>query len=362
MVGSVWDESGRDPDQVAEYRTDEIQQLREQVHRRDVLLREREDEIEDLHERLAQYNTEIQEQFGRVARRDIRVQELRAQDPRQAGATSDDLIRWAKGQQGGEASRYLQGLIQRRNEQLEQLHRQVAERDNEITQLHERAARRNEEITLQALQADQIKAPFQRTSWQDADLQRVHLELAEVRLALAAAEKATASGRNIIAAQAIDIAQLTADKDALQRALDVETDSSDSTVSEEDTSDGKLGIVALQEGLSDVAAEQGHLQRALAAAVRENSTRWQRWWRGSKGHEIFGGSHSDSPERVAYAAPDTDRALGHCADTTAGTAPLRALRCGEDGGESGNAGRGMRDGWLRRSCVSDGCVCGVDAV
>ncbi|KAJ1387260.1 hypothetical protein B484DRAFT_409954, partial [Ochromonadaceae sp. CCMP2298] len=290
--------SGRDPDQVAEYRTDEIQQLREQVHRTDVLLRGREDEIEELHERLAKYNSEIQELYGRVARRDIQVQELRA-------ATRDDLIRWAKGQQGGEESRYLQELIQRRNQQLEQLHQQVAERDDEITQLHERAARRNEEITLQALQYDQTKAPFQRTSWQDADLQRVHLQLAEVRLALAAAETATVSGRNVIAAQEAKIQQLQEDKASLQSALDAESGSDESEA--EGAEDSPLGVAALREALADVAAEQKDLQQALAAAVGSNSA----------------GTHT---AKSLHDCADTAGLQTLCDCTTGGTAGLRELQ------------------------------------
>ncbi|KAJ1426412.1 hypothetical protein B484DRAFT_397617 [Ochromonadaceae sp. CCMP2298] len=102
-----------------------------------------------------------------------------------------------------------------------------------------------------------------RIATQDTELQRLQLELAGVRLSLAASEKTTASGRNVIAAQDAEIKQLQEDKAALQVALDAEFESSDSSVLVVDAEDSMLNVKALQEALAD--SERDKLHRAIAA-------------------------------------------------------------------------------------------------
>ncbi|KAJ1407585.1 hypothetical protein B484DRAFT_403771 [Ochromonadaceae sp. CCMP2298] len=136
------------------------------------------------------------------------------------------------------------------------------------------------EVAQQSKQTDKAEAQGRRISTQGTELQRLQLELARVRLALTAAEKTTASYRNVIASQAAEMTQLQEDKDTLQRALDAESDSSDSTDSsvsgeDADATDSKLDFTAMQEALPYVTMQQDDLERTLAAAVRRNVVQWQ---------------------------------------------------------------------------------------
>ncbi|KAJ1430424.1 hypothetical protein B484DRAFT_395927 [Ochromonadaceae sp. CCMP2298] len=123
----------------------------------------------------------------------------------------------------------------------------------------------------------------------------IQLELAEAHLALTAAEKATASGRDVIASQDAEIAQLKEDRANLQRALDEESESSDTSADENDRA-SKFEVADLQQALADVATKHEDLQQALAAAQRRRSTRVHFGQRQGNGERANSRNNNDSSD------------------------------------------------------------------
>jgi predicted RNase H-like nuclease (RuvC/YqgF family) len=74
--GVMWDGRDRDSIQQVQFQTEEIERLCDRVQRRDNLLQEREDEIGELHGRVARREEEISELLGRVAMREAVIEDL----------------------------------------------------------------------------------------------------------------------------------------------------------------------------------------------------------------------------------------------------------------------------------------------
>jgi hypothetical protein len=160
----------------------------------------------------------------------------------------------------------LRGLVRAQAVEIEELRElDVAANQRKIGMLAAAAFQR---------EVDMIHTQPTCTQRPDIELLQLRLELADVRRVLAAAEKTTASNKNVIAARDCQIEELRMDKDRLlKEALDAQRSSSSgsSSASVEDERSSLHEVADLQNALADVAVERAHLQQALAAAEQRDS-------------------------------------------------------------------------------------------